>query len=255
MTLPDLAAYLPHSRTPRFRERVAESLRILDELPKLGAPLVSTSWGKDSAALVHLAQRAWGEAKCLHLASPFRLPGDEAPRSAVPVGDLFELSGSSPEEYLAWVRDVGLPHERSVSGQAAAVQGLKKDPALDFAEENGFAVMVLGMRASENERRRGTSLRTRGHTYKLKRGIWISNPLAWWSPRDVWAYIASEGVPYNRRIYDAETHGLTRETIRNTGVFSTDGASERGRIAWLRLHFPAEFASLSRLFPEMTSYA
>lgn len=44
-------------------------------------------------------------------------------------------------------------------------------------------------------------------------------PLSDWTGADVWAYIASHGVPSNRRIYDAETHGLTRETIHSGWLF------------------------------------
>ena len=59
----------------------------------------------------------------------------------------------------------------------------------------------------------------------------------------MWAYIVSRGIPYNRRIYDAETHGQTRD-LRNTGWLSTDGA-EDGRIAWLAFHFPDEYETLA----------
>jgi phosphoadenosine phosphosulfate reductase len=42
---------------------------------------------------------------------------------------------------------------------------------------------------------------TRAHTEKLhwdeKHGLWKLNPLADWSERDVWDYLARNGVPYN----------------------------------------------------------
>jgi phosphoadenosine phosphosulfate reductase len=42
---------------------------------------------------------------------------------------------------------------------------------------------------------------TRAHTQKLhwdeKHGLWKLNPLADWTERDVWDYIAQRGIPYN----------------------------------------------------------
>jgi phosphoadenosine phosphosulfate reductase len=84
----------------------------------------------------------------------------------------------------------------------------------------------------------------------MRDGSWKCCPLMGWTAKDVWAYIVSRRLPYNRRIYDAETHDQTRETIRNTGWLSTDGAAQ-GRIAWLRAHFPTEYRLLADEFPQV----
>lgn len=257
--MPPLESYRVHAFSRRFQERVEESLRLLTELPKLAACLVSTSWGKDSVVLTDLVLRAWGGGEFLHISRPYALPGDEEPQRAV-LGardaSLHEIGGRSIADALAWVREIGLPHERSEREQVAAVVEAKKQPALQWAVDRGYCVMVLGLRAEENQRARGALLRARGVTFERRAlGIWSSNPLAFWSARDVWAYIASRSVAYNRRVHDAETHGLTRETIRNTGWLSTDGSTTRGRAAWLRHHFPDEYQRLYREFPEMSSYA
>jgi 3'-phosphoadenosine 5'-phosphosulfate sulfotransferase (PAPS reductase)/FAD synthetase len=76
-----------------------------------------------------------------------------------------------------------------------------------------------------------------------------AQPLAWWSAQDTWAYLFSREVPYHP-LYDRETHGQTRETLRNTGWLSTDGA-EQGRIAWLREHYPDQYRLLEAAFPRI----
>ena len=219
-----------------------------------GRIVVSTSWGKDSVCLVDLARRVLGDVDLMHIASPAVMPGTDRVADAM-VGQCpyHVISQHDLAGYVAWVRSVGLPHERTRARQNSAVAAIKKDPAIAWALEHEFDGVALGMRAEENPGTRGMNFRVRGATYMLKSGIRIINPIAWWSGRDVWAYIFSRGLPYNNRIYDAETHGLTRETIRNTGWLSTDGAAMRGRIAWLRHHFPDQYRRLALLFPEVRS--
>lgn len=77
-------------------------------------------------------------------------------------------------------------------------------------------------------------------------------PLAWWTARDVWAYLVSRSVPWHP-IYDYEDCGLTREKNRNTGWLSTDGASE-GRLIWLRRHFPEQWERLATEFPDVRRF-
>ena len=241
-----------------FRSRAEESLRLLMDLPKLGPCLVSTSWGKDSTVLAHLALEAWGSVDLFHVEYLDALPGDEPVKAAAladPRVTYHEVPPRPLAEVVSWFQRVGLPHDRDSAAQADVVAEAKRGPAATWAADHGFAVTVLGLRAEENQRTRGVSLRTRGPVYRLKSGMWHANPLAWWTGRDVWAYIFSRDLAYNQRVYDAETHGLTRERIRSTGFLSPDGAADRGTAAWLRFHFPDQWVALCRDFPEMTSYA
>lgn len=65
----------------------------------------------------------------------------------------------------------------------------------------------------------------------------------------MWARIAERGLPYHP-LYDCESHGMTRETLRNSGWLTTVGAAE-GRIAWLRQHFPEQYRALAAEFPQV----
>lgn len=213
--------------------------------------VVASSWGKDSVALCDIAIETLGRVPIMHLGSPYGLPGYEEvtehfrERTTVHVVE----SAMSLDEYIEWCRDIGLPHERTRGAQGRAVSQIKRSRGDEAVKALGFAVQALGLRASERGPRERL-LRARGPTYQLLSGTWKTNPLAWWTTQDVWAYIVSRDLPYNRRIYDAETHELTRETIRNTGWLSTDGAHE-GRIAWLRAHFPEQYRTLACAFPEI----
>lgn len=248
---PDLRAYEVLASTRAFARHVETARRVLREAAARGPLAVSVSWGKDSIALAHLALDTLGSVPLFHMASPYALPGYEACRAYFAErATIHELPASrSLAEYIAWCQDIGLPHERERSVHQRVVSEIKRDRGTEWAREHGFVVQALGMRIAEKGPR-AQVLRKRGPLYQMTDGSWKCCPLAYWATQEVWAYIVSRGVPYNRRIYDAETHGQTRETIRNTGWLSTDGA-EQGRVAWLALHFPDHYTLLAEHFPQV----
>lgn len=244
----DLRQYVVHARTLAYRRREDATRRELERAAARGRVSVSTSWGKDSVALCDLACEVLGRPTLLHLAHPYPLPGAEhvvehfAARAAV----VTLPPARTLAEYIAWLRGVGLGYERA---DQAHGKRAKADRAREWCVAQRVAVQVLGMRAEESKGRR-TGFRARGllHRY-VDDGLWVSNPLGWWTVQDVWARIASRGLPYPR-LYDCETHGYTRERLRNTGWLTTVDAGE-GRIAWLRTHFPAQWRALAAEFPQV----
>jgi phosphoadenosine phosphosulfate reductase len=247
------SALLAHSRSRAFCDRVERARALISEMDA-STTVVSTSWGKDSVVLMHLSFVA-GLRHAVHVSSSYALPGYESVRAYFE--SIMHVTTLAPrlslDEMLFLCHDLGLPHERTEQGQAGVVASIKKDYASEYCSTNGFLTCLMGMRAEESPGKRGRLFRTVGVTYKT-RGITYCNPLAWWRSGDVWAYIAANELPYNNRIYDATTHGLTRAEIRNTGWLSTDGA-QHGRIAWLRQHFPEQYLLLLSHFPEISSYA
>lgn len=240
--------------TKTYRKKVDSAVEHLLRGASKGRMFVSTSWGKDSIALCDLAIRALPAPVTLfHMSSPYSLPGydDTIAHFSARANVVTHKATRTLLEYIELCRDIGLPHERSRSEQSRVITSIKRGPAAEFAAEHGFAVQALGLRIEEHGPREFV-LKSRGPVYQIADESWRCCPLIGWSSRDVWAYIFANGLPYNRRIYDAETHGLTRFTIRNTGWLSTDGA-HYGRIAWLRTHFPDEYRLLYKDFPAVAS--
>lgn len=250
----DRRAYEVLSRTNRFRRMVDGAKRIADAGFSKGRTVVSMSWGKDSCALGHLCWSMFGRIDMMHMACAHELPGGET------VQDYFRQRGTIHElpplntlsESLVWLRDVGLPHERSHAAHQKIIQTRKRSRADDWAVANGYATQVLGMRAQESNVRRRL-FRGRGTTYQRASGTWICNPLAWWTVRDVWTYLVANEIPWHP-LYDCETLGFTREKLRNGGWLYTDGATD-GWVAWLREHYPAQYLLLITEFPRMEQLA
>jgi phosphoadenosine phosphosulfate reductase len=242
-------AYLVWARTRVHRERVERARESLRRAAEIGPLAVSSSWGKDSTAMCHIAVETLGRVPIVHMASSYRLPGWER------VADYFAARTDAHEipaertlaETIAWLRTVGLGYEREGSAQRVTNRA-KRDRAGAWAEAHGVEVQAMGLRAEESRIRRGLLL-SRGAVYTRRDGMSAVCPLAWWTSRDVWAYLYSREIPYHP-LYDCETHGYTRETLRNTGWLTTIDAPE-GRIAWLRAHFPAQYRMLVAEFPRV----
>lgn len=246
--------YLTHARTRAYARHVDGAKRILDRAAERGPIVVSMSWGKDSVAMGDLALEHLGRVPMLHLASPYALPGSEHVRAHFEARTNVTVLEATRTlaEYIEWCREIGLPHERTKSAKARAVAEIKKDRGNDWCRENGYAVQALGMRIAEHGPR-AAMLRARGPTYELASGAVKTCPLAYWSTADVWARIVSRDLPYPR-LYDCETHNLTRESLRNTGWLSTDG-THAGRLLWLRQHFPHQWAALLDEFPHLMVFS
>lgn len=246
----DRDAYLAHAQTRVFRRRVEQAREVLQRAADTGPLAVSVSWGKDSTALAHLSLETLGRVPLLHMSSPYALPGWERVAEYFAARtDVHVLPASRTlREYIEWCKRIGLPHERTATAQSKVVKEIKRDRGAEWAREHGIDVQVLGLRACESVIRK-MLLRKRGLLYQLADGQWRAQPLGWWETRDTWAYLYAHEVPYHP-LYDCETHGQSRESLRNTGWLSTDGA-ETGRIAWLRHHYPDQYRLLEAEFPSI----
>ena len=235
------------------QRRVDDAKRILSDGAKIGKIVISMSWGKDSCALGDLACRVLGRVDMMHLASPYSLPGYDEVVSYFEKRSTVHIVGNhrSITDYIDWCKDIGLPHERTKTTQQRIVKEIKRDRGSEWCREHDYSVATMGLRAAEGGPR-AKMLRAKGPLFQLVDGSWRCYPLANWHHDDVWAYLMFNEVPYNRKIYDAETHGMTRDTIRNAGWLSTDGA-HRGRVIWLRAHFPEQYRRLVAEFPQIAT--
>lgn len=242
-----LAEYLTWSQTAAFRRKLDRARAEIMAATRTGRYVVSSSWGKDSCALVHLALTVCGPVDVAHLRSPYELPGGEdvVQWFAERVRVHTVPTSRTLDEYVAWLQSHGLHYERDAL--LARGKARKADELVEWVLSRGYDTQLLGMRAAESKGRR-QCFRVRGLTYPA-RGLTVCNPLGWWTARDVWAYLVSHDVPWHP-LYDRETHGQSRETLRNAGWLSVHGA-EDARIAWLRQHYPEQYRQLAERLPQV----
>lgn len=250
----DPDAYRAHARTKAFARKLDQARRALETAGRAGKVAVSMSYGKDSIAVGALALEVLGPVPIMHLDSAYKLPGWEPVQEHFRARTMVHVipAKRTLRETIEWLKEVGLGYERETVGATKVTNRAKADAGSAWCAANGIEAMALGLRADESNIRRMV-MRKRGLVYQLATGQWRAQPIGWWSVRDVWSLIFSRDLPYPR-LYDCESHGYNRETLRNTGWLTTIDAPD-GRIAWLRHWFPAEYARLVAEFPRLGQLA
>jgi 3'-phosphoadenosine 5'-phosphosulfate sulfotransferase (PAPS reductase)/FAD synthetase len=84
-------------------------------------------------------------------------------------------------------------------------------------------------------------------------GIWHCCPLAAWSKRDVWAYIVSRQLPYNR-VYDRLTQmGIPLEQQR-VAPLTCFRVLHYGGAVLFKQGWPSLWSTMTAIFPALTQY-
>lgn len=223
---------LAYARSSTYQRRLDQALRYVEEgLARCERPYVATSFGKDSAALLHLVAEVrpdiearfirWGESELLHEYSEV----------------MDEWARRWPQiRFLVLDLDRDSINER-VPGRWQQLQAM--DPA------DGY---FIGLRAEESHARQIT-LRSHGVVYQATSGVWRISPLAWWTVQDVAAYNVVHDLP-RLRAYDVEGWG-TRTTAR---VPRDTNSIRHHSLAQLRMRDPTRYNLLCQKFPEVARY-
>lgn len=206
---------------------------------------VSWSGGKDSTVMLHLVRQVAPDIDVLYMRSGYALPDTSVLIERLEEEWKLRLHVlDAPVDYLELCETFGLPHVRKRSTQRKVVQTLKKNHAVVWASQHGFDGLFWGLRADESPGR-AALCQAKPRGLRDKTGVLRVAPLAAWTGEDVWAYTVTGSIPYSD-LYDRENCGFTRESLRNTGWLSTDGAAY-GRIEWLRMNYPEQFQKVRDL--------
>nr|WP_312162018.1 sulfate adenylyltransferase subunit CysD [Brevundimonas diminuta] len=206
-------APFPAERLTHLQRLESESIHILREAAaECARPVLLYSIGKDSAALLHLARKAFHPAlppfPLLHVDTMWKFRAMYALRDRMAAESGMELIVyTNPEAIERGVNP--FDHGSAVHTDMWKTQGLKQ--ALDL---HGFDAAIGGARRDEEASRakeRVFSFRGPGHRWDPRRQrpeLWsLYNPrvspgetmrvfpLSNWTELDVWDYIAAENIP------------------------------------------------------------
>lgn len=208
-----MPAALSAERLTHLQRLESESIHILREVAaECARPVLLYSIGKDSAALLHLARKAFHPAPppfpLLHVDTTWKFRAMYALRDRMAAESGMELIVyKNPEAVERGVNP--FDHGSAVHTDMWKTQGLKQ--ALDL---HGFDAAIGGARRDEEASRakeRVFSFRGSGHRWDPRRQrpeLWsLYNPrvspgetmrvfpLSNWTELDIWDYIAAENIP------------------------------------------------------------
>ena len=168
-----------------FAEKVERSLALIREAHKEFGPrlAVANSLGKDSCAVWHLARTVSPDVRGFVVTTRYKpeetrqFMGEEVARHP---------------ELRVYSNDVSIPERLHETDPDRCCELLKVQPTRRAIDEMGVACWVTGLRCTEG--------RTRTDFQEVEerdKGLIKLNPILIWHEREVWQYLALNGVPVN----------------------------------------------------------
>ena len=242
------AGYLAHAKTKGFSRKIeaAKSL-IAGMLKHAEAPYVAFSGGKDSTVCLHLARTVVPATPAVYWHDEWTLPETDELVAATPNVRQVAAMVKHAQWFTAW--------ENGPDSLPEGVEWLERTKADgEGLWKLGYDGAIIGIRADENSNRR-KHIRAKGTLfYSAKSQQWQCYPLAGWSTADVWAYLVSRDVPYNRAYVRLAELGISPDRQR-LGPFANARALPYGQLALLKQGWPEMFERFAELYPEAKQFA
>lgn len=216
-----------HAEMARFRKAVQRAsdalLAFAGRTPEF---YVGVSWGKDSTALADMAQRLCPRAplvyvRCAPLDNPDCALVRDAFLSRWPDARYEEIDSQCAPGELA-IDAAGFVQQLGHSGPWGR--------GLAMLQRRARA-HVTGIRAEESKGRR-VRCRVWGESSPL-----ACAPLAWWTAKDVYAYLYSRHLPVHPAYACTMDGAFDRERLR-VDMIGCEIGQHQGRAAWERRYYP-----------------
>lgn len=178
---------------------------------------VTCSFGKDSMVVLHMALKANPNIKVIFENTGVEFPETIEFKEQVKKEWNLNLFETKPiKSFWQCIEEYGLPSIRGKGTQRTpkCCHYLKERPALLLQRELGVNAIFTGLMASESRQRKLTMMRYDNKKapimqkddiefcgqrwYAKYEDVWKYHPLAYWSEKDVWAYIKEHNIPVNK---------------------------------------------------------
>lgn len=233
---------LIYCKLRQFNNRVMQAANIVEAtLKAVRKPYIAFSGGKDSTVILEIVRKQRPDIAVVYFDADCAYP------ETVDILNSYEERGIKItrwgcEPLLDTIRKHGIdnPNLGSITMWTTVY-----NPAWRLMQEFGYDCVFLGLRKQESRARR--ILRsTKGPIYYNKfEAIIKSNPIIDWKDEDVWAFIHSRDLPYNRA-YD--------KGVDRISYYAGTTNIRRGRWLELKRHWPSIFNRFAAEFPEITQY-
>lgn len=222
-------------RLDRARKVIADSLRLSKN------PYVAFSTGKDSTCVLHLVLEQTRNIDIIYFDADCALP------ESIDILEYYDKQGlniikQKTEPLLETFRKHGLDNPRI---EDITMKTTVYDPIKILLQANKYDCVFVGLRAEES-RPRKMLMMTRGRLFTNKRyGIIECLPVGWWSAKDIWAYIHTNDLVYNKA-YD--------KGVDRVSYWAGETNKRRGRWIELKRNWPDLYNRFAAEFPEVRNY-
>lgn len=260
MTPRERETYRLHARMPGHRRQVDRARQIVEravaEVP--GRWAASISGGKDSICLAHLlCQTSWDGPFFHYRTAEIPEANTELVRRIARRMNRELIVKEIYGDWDFWEEKgrVILSASTEEDRKALAKHDRRYRESLESAVEDvGAAGMFIGMRADESGNRRRV-VKTRGPLYfAASREQWACLPLAYWTGRDVWAYLLENDLPWLGRYDKSEDREQERSEVTFIWGQNGDDIWSSGQAARIRDSDPEEWIRLCHKFPKLRDY-
>jgi 3'-phosphoadenosine 5'-phosphosulfate sulfotransferase (PAPS reductase)/FAD synthetase len=231
--------------------RVDASLDAIRRAAEIGPIGVCYSGGKDSTVTLDLVRRVVPDAPAAFFDSGCELDSTLAMVAHVGAVTIHpRITMLDMARYAGWW---GYKHPVDPGCPFDAKRIVIEEPSEAFVVRHRLRVVAHGIRGEESGAR-GKHTRARGELYEGADRTWYVMPIARWSLEDVWAYIASRELRYNRAYDDMSDARIARDGQRVATLLG-DRGSGWGRHAMLRRYAPDRWRDLVAEFPGLALFS
>ncbi len=232
-----------------YKRKLRMALATIQRALSLGAAgYIAVSGGKDSTVVLHLVRSLAPDMPAVYSNDEWNLPETDAYIARIP--NLAQIAGKVQHSdwFTSWANGpINLP-PGTIWVDAPHNNGLQT-----YAAAQGWNLVYLGLRQEESSKRR-VHLRTNGPLFLAQSDhTWHCNPIHNWAWQDVWAYIVSNNLDYNRAYDRLEAIGVPPEHQR-IGPLAVQRVLQYGQIAILKRGWPDLYARFSARYPQATTY-
>lgn len=157
-----------------------------------GEHVLSSSFGAQSATLLHLATRGKAQLPIVLIDTGYLFPETYRFADLLTVALGLNLKVYRPNIGVAWMEArLGKLWENGVDGIVEYNRLRKVEPMRRALSELGARTWIAGLRRVQSASRANTPV------LELREGRWKIHPLVDWSDRDVWQYLKQHDLPYH----------------------------------------------------------
>lgn len=243
--------YLEHANTLGYKQRIEKAR---DESDKVFHTAfnwqINVSGGKDSLVLWHMCYQL-KRFIAVNYCDEILLDHTQVYKNLQNVSQKFTMPieiVNDPTPLWSIIKSIG----KETTDYRSRIEKSDRQWLTDEQKARNIECVVLGMRAEESNGRR-LNYKKNGHLYHNKGlGIWIAQPLAHLSTKDIFAYLFQNEIPipelyFWTKFYDSP------ERIRVDWLIPLEGEYHQQH-AWIKHYFPDFWQKLCDINPKFRAY-